>query len=172
MLSHFSRLSGSYSEKIYASGCVNRQHSATFRSAYRLFVSRSAWSRSRWAEPCCAGHPGSGAKGCKWSSLSQRRRVPYHRCDSTAGDGLYNNIDVAAIITIPADFTRRVDAHRTRPSMSPSTISILTLPMISVAPFPMRLRNFTTRRATKALLRLLWMNMICGSAMCSYSSIV
>ncbi len=61
---------------------------------------------------------------------------------------------------------------RVRLLMSPSTISILTLPMISVAPFPMPLRNFTRRRARKALLRLPWMNMICGSAMCSYSSIV
>ena len=59
-----------------------------------------------------------GVKGQQMAQIIHNADV-FRITDATPAQArvLLNNIDVAAIITIPADFTQRVDAHQTRPSM-------------------------------------------------------
>src|SRR5258708_11900747 len=58
----------------------------------------------------------TGAKGQQMAQIIQNADV-FRITDATPAQGqaLLNHIDVVAIITIPADFTQRVDAHLSAP---------------------------------------------------------
>jgi ABC-2 type transport system permease protein len=58
----------------------------------------------------------SGAKGVQMAQILHQADV-FRLTDATPQQArtLYNNVDVVAIITIPANFTQRVDAHQQAP---------------------------------------------------------
>jgi ABC-2 type transport system permease protein len=89
---------------------------ATFGPAIAFILLSALGSAAVGRSPVALVNLDHGAKGAQMVQIFHRADV-FRVTDATPrqAQSLYNSIDVVAIITIPADFTRRVDAHENAP---------------------------------------------------------
>jgi ABC-2 type transport system permease protein len=89
---------------------------ATFGPAIAFILLSALGSAAVGRSPVALVNLDHGAKGAQMVQIFHRADV-FRVTDATPrqAQALYNSIDVVAIITIPADFTRRVDVHENAP---------------------------------------------------------